>query len=192
MQLLAVAVVVWLLCCPPTINGFSGTNLSPTPVIATGSDREDQPLRRREADAADGRRRLLVVSILGAASMLAFSEDVVADSSTDQPMWQHPNISTIESSTTITTLASNNLNAVATATTASPITTIDTRAIIEKAAKKALGGGKAGAAAAVVQVLSLMWLRTCMNYQYRFGEDYLYLNCYICLLLPEDAKMNWI
>lgn len=30
-------------------------------------------------------------------------------------------------------------------------------------------GGKAGASAAVVQVLALMWLRTIMNYQYRYG-----------------------
>jgi hypothetical protein len=48
-------------------------------------------------------------------------------------------------------------------------TTIDTRAIISKAATKALGGGKAGASAAIIQVLTLMWLRTTMNYQYRFG-----------------------
>ena len=47
--------------------------------------------------------------------------------------------------------------------------TIDTRAIISKAATKALGGGKAGASAAIIQVLTLMWLRTTMNYQYRFG-----------------------
>jgi len=36
---------------------------------------------------------------------------------------------------------------------------------------KAIGGGKAGASAAVVQVLSLMWLRTSMNRQYRYGGD---------------------
>lgn len=36
-------------------------------------------------------------------------------------------------------------------------------------AKKALGGGLTGAAAMVVQVTSLMWLRTAMNYQYRNG-----------------------
>ena len=47
--------------------------------------------------------------------------------------------------------------------------TIDTSAIISKAATKALGGGKAGASAAIIQVLTLMWLRTTMNYQYRFG-----------------------
>lgn len=37
------------------------------------------------------------------------------------------------------------------------------------ALKKALGGGLAGAAAMVVQVLALMPLRTIMNYQYRYG-----------------------
>lgn len=49
--------------------------------------------------------------------------------------------------------------------------TIDWEAILTKASKKALGGGKAGAAAAVVQVCSLMWMRTAMNYQYRYGGD---------------------
>lgn len=41
--------------------------------------------------------------------------------------------------------------------------------IISKASKRALSGGKAGASASIVQVLSLMWLRTSMNYQYRYG-----------------------
>lgn len=47
--------------------------------------------------------------------------------------------------------------------------TIDLSGILQKAWRKALGGGKAGASASVVQVLSLMWLRTSMNYQYRYG-----------------------
>jgi hypothetical protein len=47
--------------------------------------------------------------------------------------------------------------------------TVDWDDILQKASKKALGGGKAGAAASVVQVFSLMWLRTSMNYQYRYG-----------------------
>lgn len=42
---------------------------------------------------------------------------------------------------------------------------VDWKAITQKASKRALGGGKAGASAAVVQVCSLMWLRTSMNYQ---------------------------
>ena len=37
------------------------------------------------------------------------------------------------------------------------------------ALKKAAGGGVAGAAAMIIQVLTLMPLRTTMNYQYRYG-----------------------
>eukprot|EP00614_Pseudopedinella_elastica_P023078 CAMPEP_0172622160 /NCGR_PEP_ID=MMETSP1068-20121228/118442_1 /TAXON_ID=35684 /ORGANISM="Pseudopedinella elastica, Strain CCMP716" /LENGTH=74 /DNA_ID=CAMNT_0013430235 /DNA_START=32 /DNA_END=253 /DNA_ORIENTATION=+ len=37
--------------------------------------------------------------------------------------------------------------------------------ILRKAGKRALGGGKSGALAGVIQVLSLMWLRTIMNFQ---------------------------
>ena len=36
---------------------------------------------------------------------------------------------------------------------------------------KALGGGLSGASAGVVQVLSLMWLRTAMNYEYSNGGN---------------------
>jgi len=53
--------------------------------------------------------------------------------------------------------------------TTTPALSLDWSVILEKAAKKALGGGTAGASAAVVQVSTLMWLRTCMNYQYRYG-----------------------
>lgn len=41
--------------------------------------------------------------------------------------------------------------------------------ILRQSAKKAISGGKAGATASIFQVLSLMWLRTSMNYQYRYG-----------------------
>jgi len=37
--------------------------------------------------------------------------------------------------------------------------------------KKSLGGGLAGAMAMTIQVTSLMWLRTTMNYQYRYGTS---------------------
>lgn len=50
-------------------------------------------------------------------------------------------------------------------------TPIDLKTILQKASKKAVGGGKAGASAAVVQVLSLMWLRTSLNFQYRYGGN---------------------
>eukprot|EP00124_Ichthyophonus_hoferi_P002375 Ihof_evm4s159 gene=Ihof_evmTU4s159 len=43
--------------------------------------------------------------------------------------------------------------------------------ILKNAGKRALGGGLPGAAAMGVQVCSLMWLRTTMNYQYRHGTS---------------------
>ena len=41
--------------------------------------------------------------------------------------------------------------------------------VVNKSLKRAMGGGLAGAAAMVVQVTTLMWIRTTMNYQYRYG-----------------------
>jgi len=37
--------------------------------------------------------------------------------------------------------------------------------------KKSLGGGISGSFAMIIQVSSLMWLRTTMNYQYRYGTS---------------------
>lgn len=50
-----------------------------------------------------------------------------------------------------------------------PAAPLQLESIIGKATKKALGGGLSGASASVVQVLTLMWARTVMNYQYRNG-----------------------
>ena len=111
-------------------------------------------------------RRVFFVSVVvGAASILAVTDGADAATITNhsqEPM-KHEPASTVDiSSTTALVTSYANLPEVA---------AIDTRAIIGRAAKKAMGGGKAGAAAAVVQVFSLMWLRTTMNYQYRFGEQ---------------------
>lgn len=43
--------------------------------------------------------------------------------------------------------------------------------IFNKAAKRAGQGGLAGAAAMGINVLSLMWMRTTINYQYRYGTS---------------------
>ena len=96
------------------------------------------------------RRRFLVVSIIGSASVLAASENASAATTSAE---RDDKIS----------------NAVVAPTLTADSSAINTKEIFNKAANKALGGGKAGAAAAVVQVLSLMWLRTSMNYQYRYG-----------------------
>lgn len=41
--------------------------------------------------------------------------------------------------------------------------------IFSKAFNRAIGGGIAGSSAMVVQISTLMWLRTIMNHQYRYG-----------------------
>jgi hypothetical protein len=43
--------------------------------------------------------------------------------------------------------------------------------IIKEAGKKALSGGIAGGLAMSINVLTLMWLRTTVNYQYRHGTN---------------------
>ena len=43
--------------------------------------------------------------------------------------------------------------------------------ILKKSFDKAIGGGMSGSIAMGTQVVSLMWLRTTMNYQYRFGTN---------------------
>jgi hypothetical protein len=47
--------------------------------------------------------------------------------------------------------------------------TLSGKEIMDKAVKRALGGGLTGAAAMFAQVGALMWMRTTMNYQYRNG-----------------------
>jgi len=41
--------------------------------------------------------------------------------------------------------------------------------VLKSAGKKALGGGVAGALAMVIQVLALMWMRTTINFQHKYG-----------------------
>eukprot|EP01041_Mallomonas_annulata_P004760 gene4760-9466_t len=49
-------------------------------------------------------------------------------------------------------------------------TQLDIQKILSVAGSKAFDGGVAGASASAVQVISLMWLRTAMNYQYKYGN----------------------
>merc|ERR1719213_1565119 len=43
--------------------------------------------------------------------------------------------------------------------------------ILDRASKSALRGGISGMAAQAINVLALMWMRTIMNYQYRYGGE---------------------
>jgi len=48
---------------------------------------------------------------------------------------------------------------------------LDTWGILKKAAQRAGEGGLAGAAAMAINVCTLMWMRTTINYQYRYGTS---------------------
>jgi hypothetical protein len=48
---------------------------------------------------------------------------------------------------------------------------LDAWAVLSKAARRAGEGGLAGAAAMAINVCSLMWIRTTINYQYRYGTS---------------------
>lgn len=45
----------------------------------------------------------------------------------------------------------------------------DSHNVLDTAFKKSIGGGLSGSCAMVFQITTLMWLRTTMNYQYRYG-----------------------
>jgi hypothetical protein len=46
---------------------------------------------------------------------------------------------------------------------------VELSAVLRKAANRAIGGGVAGAAAMAINVSTLMWIRTTVNFQYRYG-----------------------
>ena len=48
---------------------------------------------------------------------------------------------------------------------------VDAMAVLQKALKRAAQGGLAGAAAMGINVCTLMWMRTTINYQYRYGTS---------------------
>ena len=53
-----------------------------------------------------------------------------------------------------------------------PKETMTFNQILYRAGKRSLGGGIPGALAGAIQVLSLMWLRTIINYQCRYGTTF--------------------
>ena len=105
---------------------------------------------QRESAPADSftRAQAIGVLLIGPATLLAASESARA---TPPPT---PPLADEASSVSVAAAAA-----------------VDFPTILQRASKKALGGGKSGALAGVTQVLLLMWLRTTMNYQYRYGAS---------------------
>lgn len=106
----------------------------------------------------DSSRRLFVTGVISIGLLAGMDRANAVETS----------LSPASSSSSSSSSSTMTSDAAAATAAAAPV---DWKAITQKASKRALGGGKAGASAAVVQVFSLMWLRTSMNYQYRYGGD---------------------
>lgn len=125
---------------PPEHNAQVSTGTGKTPVTFD----DIVPL----SDENDSSRRLFMTSLVGLSLLAGVQE---AEAITTIPTNEASKQSSVSGSSTVTSDAA--------------AATVDWKGILQKSSKRALGGGKAGASAAVVQVLSLMWLRTSMNYQ---------------------------
>lgn len=67
----------------------------------------------------------------------------------------------------------------------------DMNEILNKAAKRALGGGIPGMVAMFIQVFALMWMRTTINYQYRHASHqsiYRLTSNLVCLCMYARAR----
>lgn len=126
------------------------------------SEMDDYSLAILDSESDISTRRLFLGSMAATASLLLLTANPDDAKASDAMGLQ-----------TTTQIDKNNDNILfpSESISAADAAAVDWDSIFEKAKKKALGGGKAGALAAVVQVLSLMWLRTSMNYQYRYGGD---------------------
>jgi hypothetical protein len=150
---------------PTLINSGEQDVLSaPVPFTETesiaGIEYDGDFLVGSEAERNEASRRVfLTTSLVGAMCFLAGMEEADAR--------------VVETSKEMALTSSSIVESeAATAAVEQAAAAIDWKAIFQKASKKALGGGKAGASAAVVQVCSLMWLRTSMNYQVRRSQQY--------------------
>lgn len=75
--------------------------------------------------------------------------------------------------TSIVVLPTTNAAPVDSSSTKPPKEKLSLNQILYRAGKRGLGGGIPGAIAGGFQVLSLMWLRTIINYQCRYGTTFL-------------------
>lgn len=142
-----------------TTSSFKVGETHSTPTVTTDSEYSRRRFLLSSSSTAIGIwTAMTMASSASAVSSTAMGEITTADNTKTE---------TIKSSSTKvtgTTMSSSITN-----TASASATTPTIQQILQQSAQKAISGGKAGATASVVQVLSLMWLRTSMNYQYRYG-----------------------
>lgn len=59
------------------------------------------------------------------------------------------------------------------------------KSIILRAQHEALRGGMSGAVAGIIQVVTMMWLRTTTNYQYRHGVSMTTAMIQVCVKITQ-------
>ena len=147
-------------CVFPTLLRQTDKDQSFDPVSDLDHDRE--PLQSRRA---------FMVGVMVLTGAIATSSDPGQASAATTSLHSSTTATIKPDSAKTTPPSSTNDAATSIQLSSAAAVEVDWNAILKKASKRALGGGKAGASAAVVQVCSLMWLRTSMNYQYRYGGN---------------------
>lgn len=144
-------------CSPAAVDGFAAGPRNENKLAATTTKSGDSIIGRAEqqTEAQVGRRRLL--AMVGAASLLAllYEDADAAIADTQISLQEEP----MKSTTKVDELSSLMLAIETDSQPAAPRPTIDTRAILGKASKKALGGGKG-------KCYSLLKLGTILSHSY--------------------------
>lgn len=168
----SLTIILGVICCLLQQQKYTADAFAPYPKTALTYAQSDpcsvmatRPRMSDEDEANEGsnvhtgssRRKFLSDLVSGTSVLMATTTIMTSAPPTAEAVTSEKALKDTATATEL--LASSNAAAV------------DWKGILNKSSKKALGGGKAGAAAAVVQVGSLMWLRTAMNYQYRYGGN---------------------
>eukprot|EP00557_Chaetoceros_sp_GSL56_P006806 CAMPEP_0176494486 /NCGR_PEP_ID=MMETSP0200_2-20121128/10129_1 /TAXON_ID=947934 /ORGANISM="Chaetoceros sp., Strain GSL56" /LENGTH=437 /DNA_ID=CAMNT_0017892261 /DNA_START=14 /DNA_END=1325 /DNA_ORIENTATION=+ len=144
-----------------TTSSFKVGETHSTPTVTTDSEYSRRRFLLSSSSTAIG--IWTAMTMFSSASAVASTSTAMGEITTAD----NTKTETIKSSSTKatgTTMSSSITN-----TASASATTPTIQQIVQQSAQKAISGGKAGATASVVQVFSLMWLRTSMNYQYRYG-----------------------
>jgi hypothetical protein len=124
---------------------------------------------------------LLVIALLSSLSSWGNLEPVVHSQlliAVHAVPLPNPNTTTLVEDDSPQQLPMNTTNATSTSSSSkrslseTTVPNTDLNQILLKAYRKALGGGIPGAIAGVVQVVTLMWLRTIINHQTRYGTSF--------------------
>ena len=136
------------------------TNNKAQKVANCETHNDNNDTTTRTAQEILSNRRKFISSATSALALTVASAATIIPAEAGETVAVHSEDKTVSLSSSIH---------VASSASATATNTPSFQEVMSKASKRAISGGKAGASASIVQVLSLMWLRTSMNHQYRYG-----------------------